>query len=242
LSNLDPPPVVKVVDLPGLPDKGDIADWIEVQGAVPDECRAEIEALAKAAEPERPEPPTSEQCRYRPFPVAVLPEPIRGFVACGARSIGCDPSYLALPLLVALGAAIGNTRRLLLKQGWSAPPIIWAAIVGESGTSKTPAFKLVMRPVRERQFRALVCYAQEMKRYEATLARWEKDFATWKRGKGGADPPEKPEPPRAERYIVSDTTIEALAPILFDNPPRGASRSRRAGGVDRFVRPVRREG
>jgi len=92
-------------------------------------------------------------------------------VAGGAKAIGCDPSYLALPLLAALAAAIGNTRRLELKRGWSAPPILWAAIVGESGTAKTPAFKLVMRPARDRQRKALDRHADEMKQYEADLAR-----------------------------------------------------------------------
>jgi hypothetical protein len=105
--------------------------------------------MAQAVEPWRPG--DADDLAYRPFPVDALPEPIRGFVAAGARAIGCDPSYLALPLLTAIAAAIGNTRRLELKRGWSAPPILWGAIVGESGTAKTPAFRLVMRPVRERQ-------------------------------------------------------------------------------------------
>src|SRR5206468_4303800 len=130
-----------------------------------------------------------------------------------------DPSYLALPLLVALAAAVGNTRRLMLKPGWLAPPILWGAVVGESGTAKTPAFKLVMRPVRDRQQRALERHAEAGKAYEAKLARWEKDLAAWKRDKKAAgDPPAGPEPPPCERFVVSDTTVEALAPILRENP------------------------
>src|SRR5215510_11366595 len=58
-----------------------------------------------------------------------------------------------------------------------------------------------------------------MKYYEADLARWEKDMVAWKRDKNAAsDPPGKPDPPQAERFIVSDTTVEALAPILLVNP------------------------
>ena len=156
----------------------------------------------------------------------------------GARAIGCDPSYLALPLLTAIAAAIGNTRRLELKRGWSAPAILWGAIVGESGTAKTPAFKLVMRPVRERQRKALERHAEEMKQYEADLARWEKEMAAWKRDKNATDdPPEKPDPPQAERFIVSDTTVEALAPILLANP-RGLllARDELAGWIGSFDR------
>jgi hypothetical protein len=167
-----------------------------------------------------------------------LPEPIRGFVAAGAKAIGCDSSYLALPLLVALASAIGTTRRLELKRGWHVPPILWGAIVGESGTAKTPAFRLVMRPVRERQRKALDRYAEETMRHEADLARWEKEYAAWKRSKDATEePPAKPDTPHAERYVVADTTVEALAPILAVNP-RGLllARDELAGWIGSFDR------
>jgi len=238
LARLTPAPVVRIVELPDLPDGGDIVDWIDAHGdaAEPDGMRAEIEALAQAVEPWRAG--DADDLAYRPFPVDALPAPIRGFVDAGARAIGCDPSYLALPLLTAIAAAIGNTRRLELKRGWSVPPILWGAIVGESGTAKTPAFRLVMRPVRERQRKALERHAEEMKQYEANLARWEKDMTAWKRDKDApSDPPEKPDPPRAERFIVSDTTVEALAPILLANP-RGLllARDELAGWIGSFDR------
>jgi hypothetical protein len=238
LVKLTPSPVVRVVELPDLPEGGDIVDWIDRHGdaAEPDGMRAEIEALAQAVEAWRSG--DADDLAYRPFPVDALPEPIRGFVDAGARAIGCDPSYLALPLLTSMAAAIGNTRRLELKRGWAAPPILWGAIVGESGTAKSPAFRLVMRPVRERQRKALERHAEEMKQYEADLARWEKDMAAWKRDKDVAsDPPEKPDPPQAERFIVSDTTVEALVPILLANP-RGIllARDELAGWIGSFDR------
>jgi hypothetical protein len=238
LAKLTPAPVVRIVELPSLPDKGDIVDWIESHGdaAEPNTLRAEIEALAQAVEPWRHD--DGDDLAFRPFPMHALPQPIRGFVDAGARAIGCDPSYLALPLLTAIAAAIGNTRRLELKRGWSAPAILWGAIVGESGTAKTPAFKLVMRPIRERQRKALERHAEEMKQYELDLARWEKELAAWKRDKDTTnDPPPKPEPPQAERHVVSDTTVEALAPILLANP-RGLllARDELAGWIGSFDR------
>ncbi len=238
LSNLTPAPTVRIVELPDLPDRGDIVDWMNSHGesAEPDGMRAEIEALASAVEPWRPA--EVEDLSFHQFPVDVLPEPIRGFVNAGARAIGCDPSYLALPLLTAIAAAIGNTRRLELKRGWSAPPILWGAIVGESGTAKTPAFKLVMRPVRERQRKALDRYMEAMKEFEMEFARWEKEYGAWKRSKNATgDPPARPEPPQAVRYVVSDTTVEALAPILLTNP-RGVllARDELAGWIGSFDR------
>jgi hypothetical protein len=240
LANLTPAPVVKVVELPGLPEKGDIADWIDAHGdaAEPDELRATIECMADSAEAVESVQTAAHIKRFEPFPTDALPEPVRGFVEAGAKAIGCDPSYLALPMLTALGAAIGNTRRIQLKRGWTAPAIIWAAIVGESGTAKTPAFKLVMRPIRQRQREAMERHAEDAKEHEADLARWEKVMAAWKRDtKGSDDPPEKPEAPQAERFVVSDTTVEALAPLLLANP-RGLllARDELAGWIGSFDR------
>src|SRR5262249_27851055 len=151
--------------------------------------RAEIEALAEAVELETINSPVSNAEHFRPFPVDALPQPIRDFVVKGAKAIGCDLSYLALPLLIALASAIGNARRLELKRGWSAPAILWGAIVGESGTAKTPAFRLVIEPIRERQRKALARHTEAMKQYETNLARWEKDMTAWRRGKNADDPP-----------------------------------------------------
>jgi hypothetical protein len=193
---------------------------------------------AKGAERTRPTHPAAAVEPFRPFPVNALPEPLRGFVAVGAKAIGCDSSYVALPLLTAVAASIGNTRRIQLKRGWAAPPILWVAIVGESGTAKTPAFKLAMRSMQERQQRALERHAEALKDYETEVARYEKALAEWRRDKNTTDDPsEKPEAPQAERCIVSDTTVEALAPLLFANP-RGLllSRDELAGWIGSFDR------
>jgi hypothetical protein len=57
LAKLTPAPVIRVIELPGLPSGGDVVEWIEGHGdaAEPDTMRAEIEALAKASEPWRPD-------------------------------------------------------------------------------------------------------------------------------------------------------------------------------------------
>ncbi len=173
---------------------------------------------------------------FKPFPVGALPEPLRGFVNVSAEAIGCDPSYVAVPALVVTAAAIGNCYRVLLKRSWSEPAILWGAIVGESGTLKSPAFKLALKPLRRAQQAAIQQHAEESKEYEPELARYEADKARWKK-KSQGDPPLRPEPPKLRRIIVSDVTVEALAPILLDNP-RGvvAARDELAGWISSFDR------
>jgi hypothetical protein len=237
LAKLTPAPVVKLVELPDLPDGGDAADFVEArEGTDIGALRRIVEGLADEAEPLESTPTGSIE-RRKPFPTDALPEPLCGFVAAGAKAISCDPSYIALPLLVTLAAAIGNTRRVRLKRGWTAPAILWGAIVGESGTAKSPAFKLVMRSVRDRQRKALDRHTEAMRGYQSELLHHEKSLTEWKKKRSADDPPEKPEAPKAERFVVSDTTVEALAAILLENP-RGLllARDELSGWVGSFDR------
>ena len=88
---------------------------------------------------------------WRPFPVDVLPEPIRGFVKAGATAMRCNEAFIALPLLAALASAIGATRRIQLKPGWCEPSVIWTALVAESGTLKSPAQDFALDILRRAQ-------------------------------------------------------------------------------------------
>ena len=219
LSGLTPPASIRIVELPGLPEKGDLVDWIDAHGdaAEPESMRSEIEALARNCEQWKPE--SADDLAFRPFPIDALPEPMRGFVTAGSTAIGCDPSYLTLPLLTEAAAAIGNSRRLHIKRGWNVPPILWCALVGESGTAKTPAFQMAIRPIRDRERKAIEKYNAEMEDYKAVRLHYEKELLFWKRSKKQTgDPPKEPEPPHALRALVTDVTVEALAPILLANP------------------------
>ena len=152
------------------------------------------------------------------FPVGAFPKPIHTFVEAASSAIGCDASYIALPLLSGMAAAVGNSRSIELKRGWSEPCVIWSAIVGESGTHKSPAVEIALRPLRERQHFAVLEHRVNMKVFEADHARWKKELRAWERQGGSSDPPPEPEPPICERTIVDDITTEALLTRLRDNP------------------------
>jgi hypothetical protein len=219
--------VVRLVELwADMPQGGDMADLVEHLGGDVDPIRAEVEALTNKTDADAVTPAAPAVPAFKPFPADVLPDPIRGFVTQAAKAIGCDASYIALPLLSGLASAIGNTHRIALKRGWTEPAIVWTAIVGESGTMKTPAFKLAMKAIRKAQDLAWkeheatrTDWEAKQLRYEAELTAWRRDAAKCKPGDGySVAPPVKPAPPIARRYIVSDTTTEAVAPVLRDNP------------------------
>jgi hypothetical protein len=159
--------------------------------------------------------------QYGPFPVDALPEPVKSYVIDAAAAIGCDATYIALPLLSTLASSIGAGYRIQLKHDWTEPSVVWVGTIGESGTCKSPAMKLALEPLEEKEHQAIADYQQARAQYEIDKANYERLYDAWrKRGKDrrDEDPPAKPSEPVCTRYIVSDITIESLALKLQENP------------------------
>ncbi|QDT72943.1 YfjI family protein [Lacipirellula limnantheis] len=152
---------------------------------------------------------------YVPFPTHTLPGPVGAFTAAAAKAIGCDPSFIALPLIACLGRAIGNRRVIRLKSSWKEPAIIWAAIIGKSGTHKTPALQAAMQFLQRKESVSFAAYAEAAEKYEQEVACYDRDLTAWKKLRNRSEPPPwKPELPPCNRFMTSDTTIEALASLL----------------------------
>jgi hypothetical protein len=186
----------------------------------------------------KPAPPKKhcELLRYEPFPGDALPQPLRRFVTEGAAAIGCDPSFVALPLLAALAAAIGNARRLELKRGWYEPAVIWTVTVGDSGTLKSPAHELAVGPVKARQDVAFKEHQAALDHYQAEHDNFEQALVQWQSNKTDPKPlPPQEKEPVCERVLVSDPTVEAVAGLL-EHAPRGVllARDELSGWLNSF--------
>lgn len=154
---------------------------------------------------------------FQKFPVEVLPNPVRGYVREASKAIGCDPAFIALPMLVGCAGAIGNSRRVRLKAGWTEPPILWGALVGASGDHKSPALEKAIHPLQRLQRKAMRQHDQEMQRYtEGDLAEYERAMVAWKKSNNPGPPPIKPEPPKVRRVVIEDCTIEAVGSLLHE--------------------------
>ncbi|MGC1276399.1 MAG: DUF3987 domain-containing protein [Planctomycetaceae bacterium] len=228
LAALDPPTTVTVLDLPDLPDlpeTGDADDWLngtDADGnwrhglgdaAEPDDLRERIEGLADAApqwEPPAVDPADRPDAdlAWGPFPTDTFPHPLVGYVRASAAAIGCDESFVALPLLAAVAGAVGNARRVGIKRGWSEPAVVWAATIGESGSAKSPAFEKGTKPVSDRQKDA-------RREHARAVAQWKSDHDAWQ--EAGGDGPEPDEPPPCPALWIDDATIEAVGAILAEN-------------------------
>ncbi len=155
-----------------------------------------------------------------PFPVGLLPEPAQTFVRKASQALNTAPAFVALPLLAVLGAAIGTTRSIRLKRTWIEFPIIWTAIVGDSGTGKSPAMRLVLQVVHRLQAESMARYRDAQAAHQAAVLAYEVELKQWKAtGAGdGSEPPQEPAAPVAERMVTSDITTEALAALLATQP------------------------
>jgi hypothetical protein len=157
----------------------------------------------------------------RPFPVDALPAPIAGFIRSVAGATGTDPSWAALAALAVIAGCVGNRAAVILKRGWVEPAILWAALVGKSGSIKSVVLRLVTRPLvelfkmeRDAFAEKTNEYAADVERHNVALSKWKSDQKTGP----PTDPPVEPEKPREKRVLVSDVTIEKLAALLGENP------------------------
>jgi len=165
----------------------------------------------------RAEPPADLPPAWRPFPVDVLPEPALVLVEEAAASIGVDPAAVAIPCLVGMAIAVGGSRVVRIKGGWSEPAIIWAAVVARSGERKSPPLDVAMEPLHAAEDRLAEQYKKALEQYESDLLRFEAEKQRWKRKPAG-DPPQPPERPVERRLVVKDITIEALSEKLKGSP------------------------
>jgi hypothetical protein len=228
---------VTILELPNLPPKGDVSDWLDSGGTKDMLIDLATEAARAAKERQRAGDQFAvEQCgdswehphdrlhkpwangkpahlttgaitldAYVPFPTETLPVPQRDFVDEGAKALGVEAAFVALPALATMAGCIGATRVLELKRTWREPPILWTGLVADSGTVKTPAWEMTTNPVYRVQ-------AEHRQRYRRELADFRRSVRAASRGEV------QPIEPVYKRIITSDTTIEKLASILEENP------------------------
>ena len=85
-------------------------------------------------------------------PPPVLPLDVFGadwghWISDAAAAAACPPDYVASPLLASASTLIGNARWAQATPGWSEPPHLWTADVGDSGNGKSPGADCLLRDV-----------------------------------------------------------------------------------------------
>ncbi|MFT4255940.1 MAG: DUF3987 domain-containing protein [Pseudoxanthomonas sp.] len=225
------------VDALGLPDGGDVVDWLADGGdvddvpmvdtsaaaSIPHESRAHDDETRSAPEPlRRPVPPAE------PYPLAELGEVLRPAAEAIRRVIQAPDAITGGALLAAASLAVQAQADVHI-DGRVIPLSLWLLSVAESGERKSAVDAEAMRAAREYEKELMAAHAEELEQHEADLAEWEarrdavKGEAKKAKGEGLArklkalGPP--PPAPLLPRVTAADFTAEGVFKLLAAGMP-----------------------
>ncbi len=153
----------------------------------------------------------------------------RGWIERTAEATNAPTDYVAVALLAAISALIGNARHVSPWPGWREPPVLWVAAVGDPASGKTPGAAPIWAAIGELEATAAAGFADVLRDYK-TKVEWAKNrHAAWEREvttaeKSGTPPPTLPadamEPtaPEPPRIVANNATLERLAAMLAGLP------------------------
>ena len=189
------------------------------------------------------------------FPIDVLSQSWTDWVTKAAHGAGVTVAHVMIPLFGIASSLIGTARRVKASKSWSEPFTMWTAVVGFSGTGKTPGLDVTKRALSkiERDRKARIDKLR--RQHESNTERARASYKNWKSAVEDAVEKGLPAPPMpddanvpdefiAPRLYVSNSTIEKIAVLLLARP-RGMlmicdelaslflNLSRYSGGTDR---------
>ncbi len=236
---------VKVVELPGLEEGGDLTDWLDA-GHTPEEFFTLVEEWPVYGPEEEPWPePVPLEIKLpsvRPLDKTMVPEPLREWVLDTSRRMdNAPPDFAAAAAVVVAGALLGRKVGVRPKRNddWTVIPNLWGGLVGLPASMKTPTLNQVLRPVNRLAAEAREMHEEVHKEHEldmmvvsAERAALKKELeatakkvvsASASRGdldgiRADLEGLEEPDPPTPRRYTTNDTSIEKMAELLMDNP------------------------
>jgi Protein of unknown function (DUF3987) len=156
----------------------------------------------------------------KPFPVDAFPAPVSQFITEVAEALPCPPDFIGVAFLALAGAAIGTSREIVIKSSWREGPRIYAAIVADPGSRKSPALRLAAQPIYDFQDEEWEKYRHAKELYELEL----KKLEAKKKANSTYEPANDSRliEPELTQLYSTDSTLEALATVLRINP-RGIS-------------------
>ena len=85
------------------------------------------------------------------FPLDVLPKKVREIIDEANVTLGFPKDYLAMSMLTAMSAAIGNTHKVEYNTCWQEYCILFVALVGRPGANKSHPLSFAMQPLRSEE-------------------------------------------------------------------------------------------
>ena len=164
----------------------------------------------------------------------MLPARLRTWVEDIVLRMQAPLDYAAIGAMTCLGAAVGRRIAIRPKEhdDWTVVPNLWAAIIGRPAMMKSPTLKEITRPLVHLEMIGKEQHAKAMEDHEEQqrLAKAQKKVDDEKIAKALRkgetavaesilqDGPQENDPPTRRRYVVTNTTIEAMGIVLAANP------------------------
>jgi Protein of unknown function (DUF3987) len=103
------------------------------------------------------------------FPEALLPEPLRPWLADVAERMQCPLDFPAVGAVVGLASVIGKKVAIRPERfdDWTVILNLWGVIVGRPGIMKTPALMEVVTPLKRLEIAAWERHDEAMRKWEA---------------------------------------------------------------------------
>lgn len=198
---------VRIVELPGLPPKGDVTNWRNTGGtferfrevteaavfmdaAALSELRnlwglagEESDHTEAANDWPKPEPIQNELPPVEVFSETLLPDSLRTFVADVAERMQVPMDYPAVVMVLCLAGAV-NRRAIIQPKaddtGWEVVPNLWGGIIAPPGFMKSPVIQAVTRPLSHIQTEWRQGYQEALKEFSRETEEYELRHAAWK--------------------------------------------------------------
>lgn len=216
---------IKIVELSGLPHKGDVSDWLRTGGdteklqlfaeAAPEWKNKQNTAEAESQGEDGENVPGADSSgpEFLPSPkdppLECLPRVLQLVIIAAATAFCVPLSVPFAALLMLIASCIGYTRRLKVSPTWFVPAILFMVLVGRSGIGKSPCIRQILKPYYDEDLRKAQKYKMDLKKYEEEIEEWMNLKSQDKRHVP------KPKEPIWMHHIVDDATIEAIAEALY---------------------------
>lgn len=223
------------LDIPGK----DVSDWLNAGGTR--ENLLQLAASAPIWTPQTsiqitwpdPQPLDTVLPAVVPFDADLLPSTLRGWITDIAERMQCPPDFPAVTAMIALAGVAGRKIRMHPKRydDWSVIPNLWGALIDRPSIVKTPPLKATLKPLDKLINIASENYSQQRKHYEheKEIAKLRKNVLETKIKsaiRAGEDYSQLSfelaainaiHPPIQKRYVINDSTVQALGLVLADN-------------------------
>jgi hypothetical protein len=163
------------------------------------------------------------------FPLDALSESIRIWVKRAALGAGVTNAHVVVPAVGIVSSLIGTARRIKATKSWLQCATCWTAVVGFSGTGKTPAIDTIKRPLTQIERDRKKDISELRRKHEAKAEQAKAARKRWQKqvedaAEANLPAPEMPtDADDAGKFIVprlhiSDGTIERFGELLTARP------------------------